>query len=539
MEALLVPLIALGGMAMAENSSKRRRAAEHAEQAEAFALQLPALEDPLAEAPAPESSRFLAPFPTLDERFPQRRKTGTAWNGYGDAYLDNAIGQGSLFTHKKEHASMFAPSPQDRVNASEYTEKMERERAAEAILSSNRQEGVRPFEPIQTRGNIPDPLMNRIAEPTVDDLRSSARPKPEPASMDGFQGPARGIQVPALTPEHVMLKMTPETFYENNPEQWMVTTGAVIAPASYASEVHIDRRTARETYADAPYAGHAASTTTKYAEAAHYEPSSRIEATENQRASGVLGRSDNSAGYLAPITKPRETPRLRAPPIMALVGAIGSFVAPAINLVRENRAPEESLRPYGQTAGLSGAVVSVIPEAPAGPAPTKRDLLPQNTHLFIDRVGQNGGGGAGYLIEQQNLRMPQTERSLTAQQTYFGIGSSGAAPLASTPYSRSIPLDAVRNNVRAVTATAARIPSGKGVSSVRPEFAGALFKPDIQQNTRAPTPHGRSAPPSIEAAGQFRLRPDASMSTRLDPDLYINEDIRNNPMLLNRGVPPL
>lgn len=532
---VLIPILTLGGLAIAQNNAKRQRKMEAAEE-EAF---VGTESGSLGYEPQPYETEettphYMLPMPTLHENYPQMRRGGGSTTGYGAAYLDHAMGQGSLDRKKKEHASMFAPMPKETETVCDATDRAERERASQSVLASNQQSGVRPFEPIHTRGNLPDHLMQRIPEPTVDDLRSAARPKADSASLFGLQGPAGGIQVPAFTPEHVMTKTTPDTFYENTPDMWFTTTGAVIAPASYNSEIQIDRHTAREDIAGVQYAGHATGTL-KYATPGHYEESSRVEYQGDELPMGIAGRGDTVGGYLAPTEKPRSVaPRLRAPPIMALVGAFGSLVAPVLDFVRDRRAPEETMRPYG-SMGLSGRLMSAVPEAPAqGPAPTKRDLLPQGDgHLFVERTNQNGGGGAGYLMEAANMRVPETERSRTTQDTYFGIGSSGAKPLAMTPYLSSPVQLELRNNVRAVTALAARTPGGKGVCHARAEVTGAAYRPDVQEDKRCPAPGGRCALPTLEAAGRTRLRPDASLSARLpDPSLIITDEVRRNPLLL-------
>lgn len=525
---------------MAQNNNKRRRVEEAFEEEEHYTR----AEEPEMSSLLDNTSNFkeempsyMLPMPTINEKYPQRRKTGAHWGGYGSALLDNYNGQGSMHVHKKEHAAMFPPMPNDPGNVNEIAEQMERERTTKEVATSNHQGGVRPFEPIHTRGDMPNYLMQRIDEPTVDDLRSAARPKPQPASLDGYQGPAGGIQVPAMMPEHAMMKTkTADTFYENTPEMWFTTKGAVTASASYATEKQNDRHTARETYADVQYAGHATGTL-KYSEKGYYEPSTRIEYQGDELPVGIVGRTDTGSGYLEPIGGPRSVaPRLKAPPIIALVGAFGSFVAPLMDLVRDRKSEEEALRPYGTTTGLSGAVMSVGPEVPSqGPAPTKKDMLPQNNHLFIERTNNNNGGAEeGYLFKSTSA---QTERSRAVQQTYFGIGSSGSAPLGMNPYLSGGPpvVMELRNNVRAVTAMAARTTSGRGNTNERPDFSGAMYRPDIQEDKRTPAPKGSTVLPTLEGMGKTRLRPDASISDRLNPSLIITDDVRKNPLLLPKG----
>tara|TARA_Y100000389_G_scaffold171016_1_gene178417 strand:- start:710 stop:2524 length:1815 start_codon:yes stop_codon:yes gene_type:complete len=169
--------------------------------------------------------------------FGSRVKGASVDNSVFDTMLDVKQGAGSQFVEKKEIGNLFTPEENmqwangmpnmsdfymSRVNASNKVSNIkpwEEERIAPGLNQGYTTQGTGGFN---SGMNARDSWMPK----NVDDLRVKTNPK-ESFSLENHQGPANHYNKQFMAKENYgkVEKQLPDTYYNNNPDRWLTTTG--------------------------------------------------------------------------------------------------------------------------------------------------------------------------------------------------------------------------------------------------------------------------------------------------------------------------
>lgn len=189
----------------------------------------------------------MAPF------FGSKIRTHHTHDHVNESILDSYSGAGSQTIDKKEIAPLFAPS-----NNTQWAHGMPNNNdfVQSRITPSLRQNGVKPFEEIRVgpgiglgytsegSGGFNSGLQSRdlYTELTVDQLRTTNKPKASGLGLLGHEGPASHF-VQVRAEQGIQEKHGPPTAFENNPDRYMKTTG--VNKESGLIPVHVIRDVAR------------------------------------------------------------------------------------------------------------------------------------------------------------------------------------------------------------------------------------------------------------------------------------------------------
>lgn len=161
-----------------------------------------------------------------------------------DTILDSKQGSGSVNITKKETAPLFNPMSNatwvdGTPNSSDFIQSR--------MNSSNRMANVKPWDEKQVGPGLGidankaasdmgyNSGMSNFLPKNVDELRVLTNPKQSHA-LDNLEGPALS-HVKKLGLEGKVEKYNPNTFYENNPNRWFVTTNSMKAATTQSKNM--------------------------------------------------------------------------------------------------------------------------------------------------------------------------------------------------------------------------------------------------------------------------------------------------------------
>ena len=301
-----------------------------------------------------------------------------------ESVLDNMIGSGSQNMKKIEQAPLF--KPEDNMqwaygapNQSDFFQS----RVNPAMKNNN----VKPFDSIHVGPGLDQGYgingsngfnsgmesRDKWMPKTVDELRVETNPKLE-YQMLGHEGPANSVIKNSSNVQMLgrVEKQRPDTYFINNPERWLTTTGAekgeTLRPIQ---EMGILKRSDAKT----EYMGPAGSIDVKAATAPqNYEQSKRQEPfVGNVNHSRAVGRGDTSdadnymkshSNYANNRSTVKQPDTIRS----GFSGAIWSVIAPFMDMLRPTRKDEtiNNVRIYGEGASSvsKGPVYNVLESTP-------------------------------------------------------------------------------------------------------------------------------------------------------------------------------
>lgn len=338
--------------------------------------------------------------------FGARVKGKGADNDVAESMLDNMQGGGSQYVKKEEQAPLF--KPQDNIHWSSGAPNMSefyQSRVNPAMNMAN----VKPWEeqrvgPGLGKGysaegsngfNSGMEQRNSWLPKTVDELRVATNPK-ETFSLASHQGPALA-PVKNIGIEGRIEKNLPDTFYLNNPDRWLTTTGLEKGETQRAEQ---ENRDTNRMSTSCSYMGDAGGHDGDYVMSKHSDPK-RPQLPPNP-ASNAYAPQNNSAtetdfGAKSYDILPNNRNTTDTGFMGYLGGTVSAVVAPIMDILRPTRKENVigNLRPTGDAGSL---VPANYVSNPADRAPTtiKETTEQGNGHLYL--TGQNEGG---YLSNEQ------------------------------------------------------------------------------------------------------------------------------------------
>ena len=298
----------------------------------------------------------------------------------GESMLDAKLGAGSQHFSKSEQAPLFQPMDNSTwvhgmPNATDFI----RSRINPSMKMSN----VKPFEEIreipglagQEGGGYNSGMMARETwmPKTVDELRTSAKPKASEFGLFGHEGPAMS-RITERGDIGRMEKNRVDTAFEMGPERFFTTTGAVKGQTLIPELI---QRDVNRTTTTASYTGNAAATQPGTYVEGMYMPSNHKDLGPYQMgpvvAMGQSGARDGEFGADS-IQKYINNRQTTSESYFGIIGgAFGAAVAPLLDVLKPTRKTNVvgNMRPYQNP---KAPVANTYLYNPADrPAPTIRD----------------------------------------------------------------------------------------------------------------------------------------------------------------------
>jgi len=423
---LALPLIALGGLFVVSNQSKKKEV-----MVEGFNTKLkPTAQDVRIINPVvnPKMYTDLAGRLVNSDTYsssmtPYIGKSKQSGSNQAEPILDSYTGAGTFHASKTEVAPLF--KPEDNVqyahgvpNQSDFYHSR--------VNPSTRIHGMKPFQEKEVgpgigkgftsggNGGFNSGVEARDAwtDKNVDEMRVATNPK-ETFELKGHQGPAQTL-VKNLGKEGVVEKHLPDTFYINTPDRYLTTTGEEKGQTSHA--IQPDRTVHRET-TTRPYTGVAGNSGVEnQSKPGMYRLDHRqqLKAVGFTPATGISRNKEKNTHSLLPTNRSSNQQESFGGGLKGIVNAI---TAPLIDLVKPTR--KEDL------VGLTriGNMTSTIPNAPAAKM-TVPHTIKEGTMYSPYSIGQRPSDtshGQGYTTtEHQPIK---NQRDTTSVQ-YMGGGMS-------------------------------------------------------------------------------------------------------------------
>ena len=454
----------------------------------------------------------------------------TADANSNESILDNMQGQGKLMNRKEERAPLFAPQnniqwTHGAPNANEFY----RSRENPSANMSN----VKPWQEVHvgpglnkgygTTGsggfNSGMESRNDWLPKTVNELRVATNPK-ETYGLANHQGPAmssvvnRGI-------EGKVEKHLPDTFYINNPDRWLTTTG--LEKGETQRPEQIDRETRRMT-TGCEYTGGATAhgNLASYSKKQYQDPKrtclptnpiSNMSATNQVPAT----QTDYGNGSYDILANNRGTTD-ESSFLGVVSGTVNAIVSPILDVLR----PTKKENVIGNLRML-GDAGSTVPSSyiinPADRAPT---TIKETTEQSSGNLVLTGTQSGGYLSAEHQAVLNQ--RDTTNCQHINGVsgsatGIAGASHLAS--YNQT-----VNENKSNSLATH---PNQGGMQLYNPSMNICDPKNSVHANNRDMIPTGQSMIPSTSTMGCIDMpeMPKQQSLTRMEPNIL--DAFKKNP----------
>ena len=366
--------------------------------------------------------------------FLRKKPSGYTYNmNVAEGILDNMAGSGSQVIKKIEQAPLFKPEANMHfANGAPIQTDFLQSRVNPSMKANN----VKPFDSIYVGPGINQGYnslgsggfnsgmesRNQWLPKTVDEMRVLTNPKIS-YDLSGFEGPADS-HVKNIGILGRMEKQHPDTFYIQNQDRWLTTTGAEKGTALRPiQEMGIIRRDDGVS----EYIGPAGAQDRKVGPAPiSFEPSRRIQLTEkstnHSNATGSRGPIDvliPRDGYNNHITHrslTNEPDTFRS----NFSGAIGAVIAPLMDILRPSRKEElvENTRIYGTINDKSiGANYVSNPN-------DKLKTTMKETTLHSLPFYMNSQSNRDYV---NNYVAPDLTQRNTTNESYIGAsGGSGA-----------------------------------------------------------------------------------------------------------------
>lgn len=332
-----------------------------------------------------------------------------------ESILDGLTGLGSQQIEKQEQAPLFKPSSDAAfINGAPNQNEFFRSRINESLIRNN----TKPWEeqrvaPGLNKGynsNGGDGFNNGMESrdlwqpKDVDDLRVRTNPK-QSFNLVGLEGPA-GSNVQEMGSLGKIEKHGPDTFYLNNKERWLTTTGAG-GEAQTSRSVQVDRAVSRpETTTD--YTGimanaGAGSGGTTYAPQNYRDPHKQqlegLDVLGGHASNKNAGVHDSYASEGFEILNNNRSTVNQPESTGFMSGVMGSIIAPIMDTIRPSR-KANVLKNIRESGNVNGANLGPYITKQDGAAPkTLREINGQKIHLNV----QGQQDGAYHVTEHQRV----------------------------------------------------------------------------------------------------------------------------------------
>jgi len=372
--------------------------------------------------------------------FGSKVRGGTA-DAQQESILDNMLGSGSQQRTKEERAPLFKPSTDNKFingapNMSEFY--------LSRVNASHKQANTKPWEeervaPGLGKGFTTDggddgfnngmALRETWAPKDVNELRVKNNPK-QTFTLDGLEGPA-GSKVHEMGKMGRMEKHTPDTFFINNKERWLLTGAGNSAPTRRSEQMHKDQNRSETSMEYTGITGNASNNSG--GASATYAPHTYLEGHKQQLdAQAVLGGISMSKNAGVSDTNGREgfnvltnnrSSQKQPESTGFMSSVVGSMMAPLLDTMRPGR-KENTLKNLRECGNINGvAPASYVDNQKDSCPKTIREINGSKFHMNI----QGQGGDAYHVTEHQKVF---NQRDKTNYSTFGNVGGSvqGLAP---------------------------------------------------------------------------------------------------------------
>tara|TARA_Y100000816_G_scaffold274562_1_gene241960 strand:+ start:6483 stop:8261 length:1779 start_codon:yes stop_codon:yes gene_type:complete len=345
----------------------------------------------------------------------------------GESMLDNMVGAGSTSYSKREVAPLF--KPEDNVQFSNGAPNMT-DFFRSRVNESNIQNNVKPFKselvgPGLDQGYVSKGSggfnsgmeeRDKYMPKTVDELRIATNPKLE-YSLEGHQGPA-GHFIKKTGMMGKMEQHKQDTFYIQGEDRWLKTTGEMKAPSQRSKqEIHDTARMQSRSYTGGAGPAEKQANYIK----GQYQPTHRQVLPTNPltNAKGQEGgiHSQLIKESYSHITNNRDiNNEMDSPFGNAFHGAIGAVISPLIDVLN----PTKKQEVINNTRVYGNHARS---EVEAAQYFDPNDVVPttvKETTLYTPDMYMQNQKGDAYLVTQQ--QPSHTKRPETNQDSLNGVG---------------------------------------------------------------------------------------------------------------------
>ena len=425
-----------------------------------------------------------------------------------ESIMDNYTGSGSQIYQKREVAPLFAPGENVQyANGAPNNSDFYQSRVNPSMRMAN----VKPFEEIRVgpglclgytaegSGGYNSGLMQRDqwTDKNVDELRVANKQKASGLVMLGHEGPANSF-IKSMGQMGHMEKNRVDTSFAMGPERYMTTTGAEKGQTLHA--IPIDRYVNRpETTTDyAGIAGYGVSSQTADGE---YMPSKHIDLGAHPftpaYAGGKGGAMEADYGIKTKVAYPNNRSANQNDGYFGVFsGSMGAVVAPLLDILRPSRKENTvgTLRPY---QNVKAPVMSSYLYNPGDkPAATIRETTENSK--FHSNVNGNHNGGAYRTTPQQPQ---QLQRDSTTDYYYAGNSSAGSNSRQPRPYDAEY---RQRNNdIKSSTINGRLVPGNMSLMNGDINMS-AKNKDPFLTNTRSVMPSMPYEAPSVQSMGKLQ-----------------------------------
>ena len=425
-----------------------------------------------------------------------------------ESVMDNYTGSGSQIFQKREVAPLFAPGENVQyANGAPNNSDFYQSRVNPSMRMAN----VKPFEEIKVApglglgytsegsGGYNSGLMQRDqwTEKNVDELRVANKQKASGLMMLGHEGPANSF-IKSMGQMGQMDKNRVDTSFAMGPERYMTTTGVEKGQTLHA--IPIDRYVNRpETTTDyAGIAGYGVSSQTADGE---YMPSKHIDLGSvpftPAYASGKGGAMEADYGIKSKVAYPNNRSSNQNDGYFGVFsGSMGAVVAPLLDILRPSRKENTvgTLRPYQNAK--APVMSSYLYNPNDKPAATIRETT-ENSKFHLN-VNANQNGGAYQTTPQQPQHL---QRESTTDYYYAGNSSAGSNSRQPRPYDAEY---RQRNNdIKSSTIDGRLVPGNMSLMNGDINMT-AKNKDPFLTNTRSVMPSMPYEAPSVQSMGKLQ-----------------------------------
>ena len=446
-----------------------------------------------------------------------------------ESILDNMMGAGSQTIKKIEQAPLFKPEQNMQwafgtPNQSDFFQSR--------VNPSSKSSNVKPFDSVMvgpgldkgysvngTGGyNSGMEARDKWLPPTVDQLRVATNPKLE-FELTNHEGPASSQIKNGATTQMIgrVEKQRPDTFFINNQDRWLTTTGAEKGEALRPiQELGVIRRNDIVT----DYTGPAGPSDVKAGVAPeNFEPSKRKDVLSggvgHSRAAGRGPHNDKDNFLRSHTNYENHRSTVKQPDTIrsGFSGAIGAVIAPLLDILKPTRKDEtiNNVRIYGEAA-------PVFPKGYVYNPQDSTSTTIKETTLYSPNFNINNQAEGIYV---NNYSSPESTQRDTTSCEYFTAAGGYATGYGDMSYEAAYR----QHNNDIKSATIANRPNQGGMQIFNQEMNVNCWKQDCNRYDGRLNPASATfagLPPSTQTYGAIRAPQyynECQMCDRIQPDI--------------------
>ena len=446
-----------------------------------------------------------------------------------ESILDNMMGAGSQTIKKIEQAPLFKPEQNMQwafgtPNQSDFFQSR--------VNPSSKSSNVKPFDSVMvgpgldkgysvngTGGyNSGMEARDKWLPPTVDQLRVATNPKLE-FELTNHEGPASSQIKNGATTQMIgrVEKQRPDTFFINNQDRWLTTTGAEKGEALRPiQELGVIRRNDIVT----DYTGPAGPSDVKAGVAPeNFEPSKRKDVLSggvgHSRAAGRGPHNDKDNFLRSHTNYENHRSTVKQPDTIrsGFSGAIGAVIAPLLDILKPTRKDEtiNNVRIYGEAA-------PVFPKGYVYNPQDSTSTTIKETTLYSPNFNINNQAEGIYV---NNYSSPESTQRDTTSCEYFTAAGGYATGYGDMSYEAAY----MQHNNDIKSATIANRPNQGGMQIFNQEMNVNCWKQDCNRYDGRLNPASATfagLPPSTQTYGAIRAPQyynECQMCDRIQPDI--------------------